>query len=85
MSEWLAANWEYVLVAFYAIEKIVKLTPSNYDVILFCVNHSSYKRIKKENFSKNAIYFDLNQVLNNSQINFMNKNNFKLEILGGNY
>jgi len=57
----------------------------NYDVILFCVNHSSYKRIKKENFSKNAIYFDLNQVLNNSQINFMNKNNFKLEILGGNY
>ena len=35
MSEWLAANWEYVLVAFYAIEKIVKLTPTKYDDILF--------------------------------------------------
>ena len=35
MSEWLAANWEYVLVAFYAIEKIVKLTPTKYDDIVF--------------------------------------------------
>ena len=35
MTEWLAANWEYVLVAFYAIEKIVKLTPTKYDDILF--------------------------------------------------
>ena len=35
MTEWLAANWEYVLVAFYAIEKIVKLTPTKYDGILF--------------------------------------------------
>jgi len=35
MSEWLAQNWEYVLVAFYAIEKIVKLTPTKYDDIVF--------------------------------------------------
>ena len=35
MSEWLAQNWEYVLVAFYAIEKIVKLTPTKYDDIIF--------------------------------------------------
>ena len=35
MTEWIAANWEYVLVAFYAIEKIVKLTPTKYDDILF--------------------------------------------------
>ena len=24
MSEWIAANWEYVLVGIYAVEKIVK-------------------------------------------------------------
>ena len=35
MSEWIAANWEYVLVGIYAIEKIVKLTPTTYDDILF--------------------------------------------------
>ena len=35
MTEWLAGNWEYVLVVFYALEKIVKLTPTKYDDILF--------------------------------------------------
>ena len=35
MSEWIAANWEYVLVCVYALEKIVKMTPTKYDDILF--------------------------------------------------
>ena len=35
MSEWIAANWEYVLVGIYALEKIVKLTPTKYDDIIF--------------------------------------------------
>ena len=35
MSEWIAANWEYVLVVLYAVEKIVKLTPTKYDDIVF--------------------------------------------------
>ena len=35
MSEWIAANWEYVLVGIYAVEKIVKLTPTKYDDIVF--------------------------------------------------
>ena len=35
MTEWIAQNWEYVLVGVYAIEKIVKLTPTKYDDILF--------------------------------------------------
>jgi len=35
MSEWIVANWEYILVAVYAIEKIVKLTPTKYDDIIF--------------------------------------------------
>ena len=34
MSEWIAANWEYVLVVIYALEKIVKMTPTKYDDIL---------------------------------------------------
>ena len=35
MSEWIAANWEYVLVVIYSLEKIVKMTPTKYDDILF--------------------------------------------------
>ena len=35
MSEWLAQNWEYVLVVIYALEKIVKITPTKYDDIVF--------------------------------------------------
>ena len=35
MSEWIAANWEYVLIVIYALEKIVKMTPTKYDDILF--------------------------------------------------
>ena len=35
MSEWIAANWEYVLVVIYVLEKIVKMTPTKYDDILF--------------------------------------------------
>ena len=34
MSEWVIQNWEYVLVVFY-VEKIVKMTPTKYDDILF--------------------------------------------------
>ena len=35
MTDWVAANWEYILVAVYAAEKIVKLTPTKYDDIIF--------------------------------------------------
>ena len=35
MSEWIAANWEYILIGIYVIEKIVKITPTKYDDILF--------------------------------------------------
>tara|TARA_Y100001938_G_scaffold151095_1_gene245931 strand:- start:1877 stop:2032 length:156 start_codon:yes stop_codon:yes gene_type:complete len=33
--DWVIANWEYILVGFYALEKIVKLSPSKKDDILF--------------------------------------------------
>ena len=35
MSEWLAANWEYALIVIYALENIVKLSPTKYDDIVF--------------------------------------------------
>ena len=35
MSEWLTRNWEWVLVGFYTLEKIVKLSPSKKDDVLF--------------------------------------------------
>ena len=33
--EWITGNLEYVLAAFYVAEKIVKLTPTDKDDILF--------------------------------------------------
>ena len=33
--EFLTNNWEYVLVVFYCIEKIVLITPTKYDDMLF--------------------------------------------------
>ena len=35
MSEWLATNWEWVLLGFYVVEKVVKLIPSKKDDIIF--------------------------------------------------
>jgi hypothetical protein len=34
MIEFLQQNWQYVLVAFYILEKIVKLSPAAWDDIL---------------------------------------------------
>ena len=67
--------------------KILKKIPDfkKFDLVLFCVNHSFYKKLGIKKFSKKPKYFDLNQVLKHSLINQMKKRNFKLEILGGNY
>ena len=35
MTEWLLANWEWVMLGFYTLEKIVKLSPSKKDDIIF--------------------------------------------------
>ena len=34
MNEWIVANWEYCLIAFMVLEKVVKLSPSKKDDIL---------------------------------------------------
>ena len=43
--DWLQANWQYVLVGFYAVEKIVKASPSKYDDILLDVVWGSVKKV----------------------------------------
>ena len=35
MNEWLVANWQWCLLAFYTLEKIVKLSPSKKDDVIF--------------------------------------------------
>ena len=34
MSEWIAANWEWVLLGFMVVEKVIKLSPTKYDDML---------------------------------------------------
>ena len=43
--DWLAANWQWVLVTFYVLEKVVKATPTKYDDILFDVLVSAIRRL----------------------------------------
>ena len=35
MSAWILAHWEWILLAFFVLEKVVKLSPSQKDDILF--------------------------------------------------
>ena len=35
MSEWIAANWEWVLLGFMVVEKVIKLSPSKKDDLLW--------------------------------------------------
>ena len=35
MENWITSNWEYVLIGFFVIEKVVKLSPTKADDIAF--------------------------------------------------
>tara|TARA_R110002012_G_scaffold113669_2_gene259749 strand:- start:457 stop:606 length:150 start_codon:yes stop_codon:yes gene_type:complete len=35
MLEMLTSNWEYVLLALYVLEKVIKLSPSKKDDLIF--------------------------------------------------
>tara|TARA_R110002020_G_C15762244_1_gene727233 strand:- start:224 stop:376 length:153 start_codon:yes stop_codon:yes gene_type:complete len=35
METWITNNWEYVVIGFFVIEKIVKLSPTKADDIAF--------------------------------------------------
>ena len=33
--EWIIANWQWIMLGFYTLEKIVKLSPTEKDDIIF--------------------------------------------------
>ena len=35
MTDWVAANWEWILLVFYVTEKAVRLSPSKRDDVIF--------------------------------------------------
>jgi hypothetical protein len=46
--EWLTLNWEWVLLAFMILEKIVKMSPSDKDDILLDVVFQGLTKIVKK-------------------------------------
>ena len=46
--EWLILNWEWVLLAFMILEKIVKMSPSDKDDILLDVVFQGLSKIVKK-------------------------------------
>jgi hypothetical protein len=46
--EWLTSNWEWVLLAFMVLEKIVKMSPSDKDDILLDVVFQGLTKIVKK-------------------------------------
>ncbi|MBA7633905.1 hypothetical protein ES703_41476 [subsurface metagenome] len=47
---WLSSNWEWILVGFYVLEKIVKISPAVWDDIL--VDGIKYVLSKLKNSSR---------------------------------
>ena len=48
MVEQLSANWEYILIGILAIDKIVALTPSTWDDLIWTsIKKSIYKVVGK--------------------------------------
>ena len=37
MMDWVIANWEWIMLGFYTLEKIVRLSPTDKDDIIFDV------------------------------------------------
>jgi|TARA_R110002020_G_scaffold472502_1_gene700694 hypothetical protein len=50
--EWVAENWEYILIGFYSLEKVVKLSPSKKDDILFDIVFDGLKKLMQSMVGK---------------------------------
>ena len=46
--EWLASNWEWVLIAFMVAEKLLKLSPTKHDDIVLDIVWKSIKKMLKK-------------------------------------
>ena len=55
---------------------------NNFDVVIFCVAHKTFNKLKLSKLPKKPHYFDLNMVLNNTNKIFMKQKKFKLKVLG---
>ena len=55
---------------------------NNFDVVIFCVAHKTFNKLKLSKLPKKPHYFDLNMVLNNKNKIFMKQKKFKLKVLG---
>ena len=33
--QWILGNWQWILLAFYVLEKVIKLSPSKKDDVIF--------------------------------------------------
>ena len=54
-----------------------------YDLIIFTVPHTSFKKIEFNNYNlRNTKIYDMSKCLSNSQIKYLLKNKIKLKILG---
>jgi hypothetical protein len=63
-------------------KRITNLKLKNFDIILFCQKQDVIKSIIKSNLPKKITYFDLNNVLNSSMINFLTKKKYHFFQLG---
>ena len=50
MADWLAQNWEWVLLGFMVCEKLVKLIPTDKDDILLDVVWNGLKKLAKKGY-----------------------------------
>jgi len=48
MEIWLLANWQWILLGLYVAEKIVKVTPTKYDDIVFDIIGATLKKLIKK-------------------------------------
>ena len=55
---------------------------NNFDVVIFCVAHKTFNKLKLSKLPKKPHYFDLNMVLNNTNKIFMKQKKLKLKVLG---
>tara|TARA_Y100000034_G_C6584940_1_gene253878 strand:+ start:39 stop:182 length:144 start_codon:yes stop_codon:yes gene_type:complete len=46
--DWLASNWEWVLIAFMIAEKLVRLSPSKADDIVLDIIWKNLRKIVKK-------------------------------------
>ena len=46
--DFLTNNWEWVLIDFMVLEKLVKLSPTNYDDILLDIVWKNMKKLVKK-------------------------------------